>query len=147
MITGVASGLADYFDIDPTLVRIVFILAALMNGIGVLIYIVMSFIVPEESRSGATAPVLEGEPDTVTETPVTDSQQSPMESPAITSHHEDWRHRENRHTWAGILLIALGLLFLAQNVGLLWWWNWRVFWPMVLIGVGALLLTRQFRRR
>ena len=58
----------------------------------------------------------------------------------------EWRHREQRHTWAGLILIALGVLFLAQNLGLLWWWNWRIFWPAVLIGVGALLLTRQLRR-
>jgi phage shock protein C len=145
MITGVASGLADYFDIDPTLVRIVFILAALFNGIGVLIYIAMSFMVPEESQSGATAPVPEGDLESMTETPATEPLGTSSEPP-LTSPRERLRHRENRHSWAGIILIALGLLFLAQNLGLLWWWNWRVFWPMVLIGVGAILLSRRFRR-
>ena len=57
-----------------------------------------------------------------------------------------WRHREQRHTWAGVILIALGVLFLAQNMGLLYWWNWRIFWPAMLICVGALLLARRLRR-
>ena len=52
MIPGVASGLADYFDVDPTLVRLVFIIAALINGIGIFVYIVMSFVVPvHENRA------------------------------------------------------------------------------------------------
>ncbi len=45
---GVCSGLANYFDIDPTLMRALFIIAVLMAGTGVLAYIVLAFIMPDK---------------------------------------------------------------------------------------------------
>ena len=49
MIAGVAGGLADYFDTDPTLIRILFVLLTLLGGggLGILIYIVLWIITPE----------------------------------------------------------------------------------------------------
>jgi len=49
MIAGVAGGLADYFDTDPTLIRILFVLLTLLGGggLGILIYIVLWIVMPE----------------------------------------------------------------------------------------------------
>lgn len=47
MIGGVCGGLGEYFGIDPTLVRLVFVLLFLAYGFGPLLYIVMWVIVPE----------------------------------------------------------------------------------------------------
>lgn len=44
---GVAAGLADYFNVDVTLVRLVFVLLGLFDGAGLLLYAAMFFIVPE----------------------------------------------------------------------------------------------------
>lgn len=46
-IFGVCSGLANYFDIDPTIMRIIFIAAFLFFGTGLLLYIIMAFVMPE----------------------------------------------------------------------------------------------------
>ena len=46
-IGGVCAGLADYFDIDPTLVRALWILFTLLGGSGVLAYIILWVIMPE----------------------------------------------------------------------------------------------------
>ncbi len=46
VIAGVASGLARYFDIDPVIVRLIFVVAALFNGLGILVYIVLWLVVP-----------------------------------------------------------------------------------------------------
>jgi phage shock protein PspC (stress-responsive transcriptional regulator) len=144
MISGVASGLADYFDVDPTLVRLVFIISALIHGIGIFVYIVMSFIVPIQEKAPESNKAIgkenEGMPDSTSE-----GAQPPLE-PLAAEPGTHWRHREQRHTWAGVILIALGVLFLAQNMGFLFWWNWRIFWPVVLICVGALLLARRLQR-
>jgi phage shock protein C len=53
MIGGVCAGLGEYFGIDPTLVRLGFVLGALLGGVGplVLTYIIMLIVVPEESLS------------------------------------------------------------------------------------------------
>jgi len=46
-IAGVCAGLADYFDIDPTLVRALWILFTLLGGSGVLAYVILYFLLPE----------------------------------------------------------------------------------------------------
>jgi phage shock protein C len=50
MIAGVCGGLADYFNIDATLVRVLFLLLAVFGGTGLVIYIVMWVIVPDISK-------------------------------------------------------------------------------------------------
>jgi phage shock protein C len=45
---GVCSGLANYLDIDPTVMRIIFVLAFFGFGVGLLIYIVMALIMPDK---------------------------------------------------------------------------------------------------
>jgi phage shock protein C len=47
-IFGVCSGLANYFDIDPTIMRLLFVVAFLGFGAGLLIYVVMAVIMPDK---------------------------------------------------------------------------------------------------
>ena len=46
MFAGVCGGLGEYFGIDPTLVRLFFVLLALLGGHGVLVYLILWLIVP-----------------------------------------------------------------------------------------------------
>ena len=48
-IFGVCGGLGDYFGIDPTLVRVVFLIAVLGFGTGLLLYIILAIVMPEET--------------------------------------------------------------------------------------------------
>lgn len=50
MFAGVCGGIAEYLEVDPTLVRLVFVALSLMGGPGLIIYIVMMLIVPEAPR-------------------------------------------------------------------------------------------------
>ena len=52
-IGGVCAGLADYFDLDPTLVRIVWLLAIFFAGTGFLIYIILWIALPLAPAGGA----------------------------------------------------------------------------------------------
>jgi len=45
---GVCSGLANYFDADPTIIRVLFVVAVLGFGTGILIYLIMAVIMPEK---------------------------------------------------------------------------------------------------
>jgi phage shock protein PspC (stress-responsive transcriptional regulator) len=47
-IFGVCSGVADYFDMDPTVVRLIFLIAVLVFGTGLLLYIIMAIVMPEK---------------------------------------------------------------------------------------------------
>ena len=49
MLAGVCSGIADYFDIAPTLVRLGWVLFSLLGGSGLLAYIIAAIIIPERT--------------------------------------------------------------------------------------------------
>ena len=48
-IAGVCGGIAEYFDIESTVVRIVFVLISLMSGVGFLVYVVLWIVLPKGS--------------------------------------------------------------------------------------------------
>ena len=56
VVFGVAGGVADWLDLDPSLVRIAFVLAFVAGGFGLLLYIVMALVVPEEPLGIVSAP-------------------------------------------------------------------------------------------
>jgi phage shock protein C len=47
-IAGVAGGLAEYFEVDPTLVRLLFVVLTVMGGPGLIIYIILALIMPDD---------------------------------------------------------------------------------------------------
>jgi phage shock protein C len=67
MLMGVCGGLGEYFKIDPTLVRLAFVIATLLGGPGLIAYIVLMIVVPEEPEQVIEATVVDVEP--VEETP------------------------------------------------------------------------------
>jgi len=52
-IAGVCAGIANYFDLDPTLVRVIWILFVCVGGAGVLAYLIAWAVIPEDSNSEA----------------------------------------------------------------------------------------------
>jgi phage shock protein PspC (stress-responsive transcriptional regulator) len=48
MLFGVCAGVADYLNIDPVIVRLVAVLLTLWNGIGLLLYVVLALVMPQE---------------------------------------------------------------------------------------------------
>lgn len=59
VIFGVCGGLAEHFDVDPSIVRIVFALLVLSAGIGLALYIVMALVVPEEPWGADAGPTMQ----------------------------------------------------------------------------------------
>ena len=52
ILVGVCGGMGDYFDMDPVLIRIIFILLCLVKGMGFLVYLISAFIIPLEPEKG-----------------------------------------------------------------------------------------------
>ena len=50
MLCGVCAGMAEYFNLDPTLIRLAWALFCILGGSGVLAYILAAIIIPPESR-------------------------------------------------------------------------------------------------
>ena len=126
MIGGVSGGLAEYMNIDPVIVRILFVLLVLFGGSGVLVYIILWIVIPEKPTDyGSYFSGGEGgsAPDT--------GSPGPSADPMIS-------RKANSGLIAGILLIAFGLLILADR--LMPMYNIWDFWPLLLVGAGILLI-------
>jgi phage shock protein C len=50
-IWGVSGGLAQYFDVDPTIIRVIFVASILCGTLGIWVYLIMTLIVPLEPSS------------------------------------------------------------------------------------------------
>ena len=62
MLAGVCGGLADYFHLDPTIVRLLYVVLSLASvGIGVVIYIIMMLVFPEKPFDGSGNPTTSGD--------------------------------------------------------------------------------------
>lgn len=66
MIAGVCNGIAAYVNVDPTLVRLAFVMLTMLWGTGLLVYLVMAFVVPE-ARSPEEKAAASGNPSTAQE--------------------------------------------------------------------------------
>jgi phage shock protein C len=52
-IAGVCCGLADYFGVDATLIRVIFVVLNLLGGAGIVLYLLLWIIVPNEPEDHA----------------------------------------------------------------------------------------------
>lgn len=62
MIAGVCGGLAEYFNVDPVVVRIVFLLLFMFGSGGLWVYLLLWLVVPEASTSDMQSPPASGTP-------------------------------------------------------------------------------------
>ena len=147
-IAGVASGIAEYFDADPTVVRILWVLSIFLGGFGLLLYIAMAIIVPLEPAQGfigvgsqADAPT--GEPTGEPGAASTDAGWQPAQS----GHRHASRRGEGRGTLlVGMALVLFGALALVDNYLPAWADHGRFLWPAFILGIGAILVISAVRR-
>jgi phage shock protein C len=52
-LAGICGGLSQYFNVDATLLRVLFVLLAVLGGSGVILYLAMWIIVPQEPQGTA----------------------------------------------------------------------------------------------
>ncbi|HEX6512387.1 MAG TPA: PspC domain-containing protein [Chloroflexota bacterium] len=150
MWAGVAGGLAEYFDVDATLMRLMWLVATVVTGgLFVAVYFVMWVIMPLDSDLPATGFSEAATPTSAPGSVAADAAgwEQPSGEPTGWGRHDYWydysyHHHARRKRSAGIVLIVLGLLFLSSQIGLFRWINWGVAWAVVLIVLGMALLMR-----
>ena len=166
VLGGVAGGMADYFDLDPSLVRVAWaVLIIATGGLFLLLYIVMWFVVPEAppgyaasspwsssaSHTDATAAGSAPAPEAPASTGGPPAS-APMGSPR-SSIAGDWaarraERRRRRSGEGGVLigavLIVIGIWFLARDY--VPWLQVAELWPVALILIGLVLLVGALRR-
>jgi len=120
VIGGVCGGLGDYFEIDPVIFRIAFIVLALAKGVGLVAYVICWIAIPRRPE-GVTPP-------TTTESG-TESKPTP-----------EWVKY-----LPGAALIFIGLAFLLEDA--FYWFSFGDLWPLILVVVGAILIIASVNRR
>ena len=134
MIAGVSGGLAEYFDVDVTLVRAGWVVLCFVTlGLALMGYIVLAIIMPKdgatESQSGGAS----------AEETAAPSEETSLRRPVAPS-------RRRRGDLVAMVLIGIGALVLITSQG----WvpiSWGLMWPLVLIGIGVTVILRRPRSR
>ena len=168
VLTGVAGGVAEYFDVDPSLVRIVWFISIFFGGLTLLLYIAMAILVPIEPEfvpapgpwqpgseawgapQGSTGEA--GSADATTGTGEAGAT-GPLYGPPAGWHASvPYQHHERRSsgfgaTFFGIVLILFGALALADQLLPSWVDHGSFLWPAFILAVGVLLVVTSIRRR
>lgn len=133
-IGGVCSGLGDYFNIDPVIIRLIFVVLVLLGGGGFLIYLVLLIVVPSGAKSVSTSKDTKGsedEPPTYQNASYTEYEEIPK------------KKMKNKNNFVlGITLIFIGLLiFISKFIP---YFGFRDILPIVLVIIGCVLLYEAF---
>ncbi len=130
IIAGVCGGIAEYFETDPSLVRLIFIFATILGGGSILVYLLLWVFIPE--RGGGRSLTEE-----IREFKNEFKDKFMEEQKDHEHHHHDHYHHKGSEFF-GFGLIIVGILFLADNFypgyGL------RMFWPVILIFFGLAIM-------
>ena len=123
-IAGVAAGVAEYFDIDVTLMRLLFVAAVLLTGGAmIVVYIIFALVLPVEGRSSSKS--FDEKVETFAEEMKTSGRV------------------RNVGNYTGIFLVILGLwLLLGQFFPVVFNLQWSIIWPCVVILLGLWILTK-----
>ena len=138
-IAGVCAGLAEYFDVDVTWVRIAFVLAVLAGFSGVLAYIVLWIAVPVKpytpnyGQFNADYKVYDNTADP----------NAPIYDPAFSAIPDPKRKRSRTGgVTIGLLFIIFGAFFLLDEFDFVpYWFEFHKLWPLVFIIPGIMMIT------
>lgn len=139
VLAGVCGGLAEYLSLDPVLVRVFFVVFALANGTGILLYLLLWVVLPLQGELPATA-----------------GEQMEHGAQEMASKAAELggdlaaavRLRDPRlMTWIGATLVLVGGVTFLRSLDLIWlaWLDFDVLWPLLLIVGGVALLLRRGR--
>jgi phage shock protein PspC (stress-responsive transcriptional regulator) len=173
VIAGVSSGLADYMQVDVTIIRLLFVLSTIfLFGTGILVYIVMWIVVPVnndptmrfskfndyfkgQGNAGAfsdssfntgsawTQPHQTAEPKKEEYVPFDDLNQPK------TKEYETYPKSDNStgRTVGGLFLLVIGLYFLLNEFDIIpFWFSLHKLWPLVFVAIGLSFILKSKRK-
>lgn len=126
VVAGVASGIAQYFAVDPVFIRALFFVSIFFGGLGLLIYVVLWFIVPE-ARSISQKLAMRGDSTTLSNV-----------SKIITEKIESVNTPKNRSTFRKLLMLPVKIL---QSIGR---FIQKVIFPGIRIIIGSIFSLAGF---
>lgn len=139
ILGGVAAGMAEYFEVDPTLARLLWALS-FFAGFGIPAYIVAWVIIPldpscKSKKTGADE--IHEKAEQVAQD-IRNAVRDDAKSVRPTR-HDDFRF------WLGLIIIFFAVSLLFQSFfGFSLWHN---FWPIILVAIGVILIATSMERR
>lgn len=151
-IAGVAAGIAEHFDLDPTVVRIAWIVSVFFGGFTILLYVILAFVIPVEPAwappAGVATAAGEGPADgAATEPGAGPAMALPVADVAAPAHGHRARGRDpGRATFVlGVLLVIFGSIALAGPL-LPGWVTGATLGPAFILALGIALVVGATRR-
>jgi len=122
MIDGVCGGIAEYLNVDPTIIRLVFVVLAFLGGTGVVLYLAGMILMPVNPAHLSVG--VEGYQ----------------------------RREKNSGLLWGSILVVLGIVLLLSNLGVfafyrVWEMSWGIVFAVLLILIGLAIISRERRLR
>jgi len=132
-IAGICGGLGEYFNVDPLVFRIIFLVLLCGGGTGLLLYLVLWIIMPEDPILISSGNAKKSNFEEVME--------ETIDGVFVGSSNKKCR-RHNSGVFWGLLFVAFGLLWLGRSFGIFHfhWYNVFKLWPLLIIWVGITLL-------
>lgn len=138
ILAGVCGGLGEYFDIDPTIIRLLFILIVALGGSGVFLYLVLWLIMPKSSSAEAV----------LTEEKIKEfageikEKAEEIKGSVMKKYCEHGADSHSGRRFFGWLLLILGIALLANNL-VPHWIRLQMFrfWPLFLIVAAILMIA------
>jgi len=130
---GVCTGMADYVEIDVTLIRLVFVVLFFAGGSGILVYLIMALIMPKKNEKNKDVEVKVRE--------------LAFEAKGLAKDFvkdvrvKKGKDKNNGRVFVGLIVVMIGLMILLRQF-IPGWWN-ELFWPLVLIVVGGYLVLKK----
>jgi len=119
------------------LIRLLFVLLAFAGGFGIVAYVVLAIVMPSERSVGRESrEVLQENVQEIREAATIAGQE-------LTETLRSGRAAGRRRHLLGMVLVVLGGFLLMAQLGLFWWVRWELLWPLLLMGLGMLLLLRR----
>jgi len=128
---GVAGGLAEYFGLDPILMRVIFVIITLINGIGLILYIILWIVIPEIPFEMAYKVNHDD-----------NSQKSESHEPGLSSIEQ--KYESKGRIVVGAILIIIGALFFLEKM--IPSFSFEDFFPALLIIIGIALIWNSIRK-
>lgn len=167
IIAGVSSGLAEYMQVDVTIIRLLFVLSTIfLVGTGILVYLVMWIVVPvnndpaarfskfndyfkkQNDFQGFNTPPPFGQQNTTA---------APENAEAKSNPANDWqnpvdlkslsKNNDTGRTVGGLFLLVIGLYFLMNEFNIIpYWFRLGKLWPLVFVAIGLSFILKAKRK-
>ncbi|MES2827410.1 MAG: PspC domain-containing protein [Bacteroidota bacterium] len=155
VVAGVSSGIAEYMEVDVTIIRLLFVLSTFfLVGTGILVYLVMWIVVPvnndpakrfakfTDHNKGFTNP-FESKPNPQGWTSSTINDEGFKNTNFDAAFKPQKKNNETGKTIVGLILLVIGIYFLMNEFNIIpFWFNIGKLWPLLFVAIGVSFIMK-----